>query len=249
MFNSTIDSSECITTEKADKCFQLLHKGVTSRAISKTKYKQKLDEMEANWPSFIKFHFGSRMDRIESRSLGEFGLKLLENGDVEFAHAEWWFRNHATGWFRRYQNHRCIGVGQSGMLICEVQANLDYEIIPYNFMIEFKDCGVALIGGDPAFKATFKKSSVDACVEKNAYLVTIFRMWADTNSRVAYSIASPEQLKVIQKECVPEQRHEMGNKLCYQFFLPGFEHMKQNGDRAMSIHAKNLSVFSCFITV
>tara|TARA_Y100000034_G_scaffold103692_1_gene129565 strand:+ start:35257 stop:36006 length:750 start_codon:yes stop_codon:yes gene_type:complete len=241
MFNSTIDPSELVTIEGANKCFKLLHKGVSSGHINKQRYKQMLDEMETNWPSFINLHFGRRMDRVNTRSLGEFGLSLLRNGDVEFTHAEWWFNNYVSNHFRKYSDHECIGVDQSGILFCEVEANLDYKIIPSGVNLEFKDCGIALIGSKPAFKATFKKDSVDACVERQAYLITVFRMWANPNIRMAYSIATPEHLRVIQRECAYEHRHEMGHKLCYQFFLPEFEHKKRDGNSTMSKYARSLT--------
>jgi len=228
-----------ITAEKVDAIFASLHKEVMSGEITKEEYEAKLNVVEAQWPKFIHEHFKNRPD---NRTLGQFGVYLLTNSRIEKHHADWWFPRYARKHFGEYESYECIGVDQSGVLLCNVSENLDYEMKHPLTRIEVKDCAIATIGDKLLHKATYKEASVKACIKNDAYLLTVFRKRGD-NERKAYSLTNPQQLKRIDEECEYEPRHEMGGKSCCQFFLPGCEDRKQYGSKDLSPNAQELTEY------
>lgn len=189
--------------------FNEWHHKQKENLISRQEYGDLLESMEGLYPKLVKKYFGVRMD---NRTLREWGLTLIDNESLEKDHADWWFPQYAKLHFPEYVSYECVGVSQEGVIVvdCRKTDSSDYKILPTNELIEIKDCPTLS-------KATYKVQNIKSYIKHNSYVLTLHM-----NIRkecVFYTLLSPEQMEKMVQFCIPIQRYEMGNKLCFQFYF------------------------------
>jgi len=192
-----------------------LHSLVYKGDISTSEYQTKLDELQENNKDVIKKKLGRRLDR---RTLGEWGVELLNNESVEQKIAKFWFPKYARKHFPGYESHECIGVDQSGIIYLDGSKTTEVDyILNTGDRVEIKDC--------PSLKkATYKVKNIKHYLKISAWVLTIHKKGGIPSF---YTLISPEGLAKMVEEVGISNRWEMGHKPCYQFYFKKKENVSE----------------------
>jgi len=197
-------------------------------------YERLLNQIQDLYSSRIREHFGQRMD---NRTLGEFGLKIYSGHLRERRIANYWLPRYLNKHFGQVTGE-CVGIDDSGCLLLEtvtkeVMKRPDYILTPGNTYMEIKS--------NPCdWKYTPKVADVRYYINVNAYTLAMSSngpFVEDGSNAVCYFLISPEQSKrMLELSSVLRGRNETGGKPAIQFYWNKHPEAVDTLKRIGSIH-------------
>jgi len=212
--NTLVETLNWQNTDHTNKVLKILF-SLYHKFKDKFPYKAMLDKVQNLYPKEVNKHFGYRMD---TRTLGDFGLHIYEGHLLERRIANFWFENYAQKHFGDVTN-QCVGIDDTGSLLLQTQSKEamkrpDYLIQPKNIYLEIKS--------NPCdWKYTPKVADIEHYVSLNAYVLAVCsngKFQEDGRNCSCYFLISPEQSRRMLELGSVARRPESGHKPAVQFY-------------------------------
>jgi len=234
--------------QKINSLFKLLFKSY--HKDKKFPYEKILNDIEQKHSKEIAKSFKYRKD---GRTLGQFALDMYNGHLMERRIAEWWFKSYGNKYFGKDLDYECVGIDDTGCIL--LQTNSKEDMKKPDYFIKNKNTYLEIKSNPCDWKITTKLADMKHYKSINSYILIACskgKFESKGGNCSCFILISPEQCEnMIKDSVVLNDRFEVGNKPCIQFFwgLSGEERKTKIINGRLSSKALDLTNYCEIVNV